>query len=109
MKIRSKVLLAFSLVFLTILFLFSNSISTIKKMNTSVDEIVNVQYGKVELATTLRNEVSSISRIIRNYVISDSDEVRNTSSAQITQSRANGEKALMDLDLPAGVDIEIKL
>jgi two-component system, chemotaxis family, sensor kinase CheA len=98
MKIKSKVLLAFSLIFLTILFLLTISIATIKKMNHSADEIVNVEYTKVELATTIRNEVSTLGKALRDYVLSDTNAFKEDQLTKINQARDNGGGALLNLE-----------
>jgi two-component system chemotaxis sensor kinase CheA len=98
MKIKSKMILAFSLVLITILFLLISSISTIKKMNQSVDEIVNVEYTKVELATSIRNEVSSLGKALRDYLLSDSNALKDDQLAKIMHARDSGGKALLDLE-----------
>jgi two-component system, chemotaxis family, sensor kinase CheA len=98
MKIKTKVLIAFSVVFLTILFLLMSSISAIKKLNHSVDDIVNQQYSKVELATRIRFEISDLGKALRNYVLSDSNTIKGEQINIINQARDRGGKALMDLE-----------
>jgi two-component system chemotaxis sensor kinase CheA len=98
MKIKTKLRIAFAIVFLTIIFLLMNSISSIKKLNNSIDEIVNAEYAKVELATTVRNEVSDLGKSLRNYLLSDSTSYKDIQLIKVNQARDNGGKALLDLE-----------
>ncbi|MDB5056439.1 MAG: sensor hybrid histidine kinase [Bacilli bacterium] len=98
MTIKTKLRIAFSIIFLTIVFLLLNSISSIKKLNNSVDDIVNVEYAKVELASTVRNDVNDLGKALRNYILSDSDNIKEMQITKINQDRDHGGKALLDLE-----------
>jgi two-component system chemotaxis sensor kinase CheA len=98
MKIKTKLRIAFSIIFLTIIFLLLNSISSIKKLNNSVDEIVNVEYAKVELAATIRNEINESGKALRDYVLSDSNAFKEMQITIINKSRDTAQKALLDLE-----------
>jgi two-component system chemotaxis sensor kinase CheA len=98
MKIRTKLFYVFFILFISLVLLLSYSIYTIRHLNRSIDEIVNQQYKKVELATSVRDEVNNIVKSLRNYILADSEKVKQENLDKINQARDNGAKALLNLE-----------
>jgi two-component system, chemotaxis family, sensor kinase CheA len=98
MKIKTKLFYVFLILFLSMILLLSYSIYTIRHLNRSIDEIVNQQYKKVELATSVRDEVNNIVKALRNYALADSASLRQENLDKINMARDSGGKALLNLE-----------
>jgi two-component system chemotaxis sensor kinase CheA len=102
MSIRAKLIVMLIIIFTGMMLLLYYSFYTIRQLHNATNEIVSNQYQKVETANVLRNEVRNISKVLRDYLLSDSQPLHEQQIAQITQSVNVGSKALLDLEKMTG-------
>jgi two-component system chemotaxis sensor kinase CheA len=97
MKIKTKLFNLFLMLFLSMVLLLSYSIYTIQQLNSTIDKTVNQQYEKVEMSNSIRLEVNNIAKALRNYILSDSDSLKQQELKKIEKAQEIGTKSLLNL------------
>ncbi|NHN34039.1 response regulator [Paenibacillus agricola] len=98
MKIKSKLFLLFSALFISMVLLLGYSVYTIQHLYGSINKIVNEQYVKVQHSTEIRMEVNNIAKAIRNYALSESVVVKQQEQTKLNEARDRGTVALLALE-----------
>jgi two-component system chemotaxis sensor kinase CheA len=98
MKIKTKLFILFLSLFVSMVLLLYYSVYTIQQLNSSIDKIVNQQYKKVELSTSVRQEVNNMARSLRSYITSDTDFLKQQDIKKMNNARDSGAKALLELE-----------
>jgi two-component system chemotaxis sensor kinase CheA len=98
MKIKSKLIILFLSLFISMLFLIFYSITMIQQLQRSIDNTVNVQYEKVQKSTAIRMEANNMAKAIRNYALSNSAALKQQELTKMNQSRDRGAIVLKELE-----------
>ncbi len=74
MKIRTKLIIGFSTVIIFMIILTGFGINRLFQLHSLMDDLTQVHYLKVSLASTIQNEVNSIAIGMRNLVLLEDEE-----------------------------------
>lgn len=99
MKIRTKLVIGFSVIILTMMTLAFISYDRMNYMNSQLDKVYQDRYLKVRYSTSLRGDMNSIAKALANQLLSASSE-------SVAESRATVQK-LSD-DAQNNVDLLLK-
>lgn len=86
MKIRSKLLLGFSLLLMIILILGFINLDRLKYMNTQLDSIYSGRYLMIKNSTGMRGDINDLARISTNLV-QIQDEAKITAGRKMIESK----------------------
>ncbi|WP_139491829.1 response regulator [Brevibacillus dissolubilis] len=108
MKYKTKLYIGFGAITALMIFLLGIVSSLVTNIHTSVDEIVNDRYKKVEQATIVQNEVNNMTRALTNMLLADNDQQFQEEQNQLKKSRLQVATSLEYLNqhikLPQGVE-----
>jgi two-component system chemotaxis sensor kinase CheA len=86
MKISLKFLLIFGILVASLILITFLSLYSISQLKHSVDSIIYEHYPKVQTAGDIKDSVNELSKSVRNYVLADSEEVKNFENERITSA-----------------------
>jgi two-component system chemotaxis sensor kinase CheA len=98
MKIRTKLLIAFSGLVLCVVFTTFIALGTTSELQRSVNTILNNEYPKMQTAWEIQSQVNEMSKSMRNYILHDTQESKLLELEKLERAQAATIDAVSQMD-----------
>jgi two-component system chemotaxis sensor kinase CheA len=108
LKIKTKLYTGFGSLLALLVLMLALVLNMLQDLNASINEIVKDRYAKAKWATTIRYEVSNMTRGLYTLAIDDRQSVDDI-AASINEAKKREEFALIQLERTASIQSAIEL